>query len=79
MRAEPTVEKDGTRTGVLASLTEYIKDVRVEMTKVSWPPRAELRESTIVVIVMVVIVSIFIGIVDRGLSFAFEALIRLLG
>ena len=79
MRAEPTVEKDGTRTGVLASLTEYIKDVRVEMTKVSWPPRAELRESTMVVIVMVVIVSIFIGIVDRALSFAFEALIRLLG
>ena len=79
MRAEPTVEKDGTRTGVFAGLKEYIKDVRVEMTKVSWPPRAELRESTIVVIVMVVIVSIFIGIVDRGLSFAFEALIRLLG
>ena len=79
MRAEPTVEKNGSRTGVFASLTEYIKDVRVEMTKVSWPPRAELRESTIVVIVMVVIVSIFIGIVDRGLSFAFEALIRLLG
>ena len=79
MRAEPTVEKNGTRTGVLASLTEYIKDVRVEMTKVSWPPRAELRESTMVVIVMVVIVSIFIGIVDRALSFAFEALIRLLG
>jgi preprotein translocase subunit SecE len=79
VRAEPTVEKNGTRTGVLASLTEYIKDVRVEMTKVSWPPRAELRESTMVVIVMVVIVSIFIGIVDRALSFAFEALIRLLG
>ena len=79
MRAEPTVEKDGTRTGVFAGLKEYIKDVRVEMTKVSWPPRAELRESTIVVIVMVVIVSIFIGIVDRALSFAFEALIRLLG
>lgn len=79
MRAEPTVEKNGPRTGLVASVTEYVKDVRVEMTKVSWPPRAELRESTIVVIVMVVIVSIFIGIVDRGLSLAFESLIRLLG
>ena len=79
MRAEPTVEKTGARTGVFASVAEYIKDVRVEMTKVSWPPRAELRESTIVVIVMVVIVSIFIGIVDRALSLAFESLIRLLG
>ena len=79
MRAEPTVEKNGARTGVFAAISEYIKDVRVEMTKVSWPPRAELRESTIVVIIMVVIVSIFIGIVDRALSLAFESLIRLLG
>lgn len=79
MRAEPTVEKNGARTGVFAGISEYVKDVRVEMTKVSWPPRAELRESTIVVIVMVVIVSIFTGIVDRALSLAFEALLRLLG
>ena len=79
MRAEPTVEKNGARTGVFAGISEYVKDVRVEMTKVSWPPRAELRESTVVVIVMVVIVSIFIGIVDRALSLAFEALLRLLG
>jgi preprotein translocase subunit SecE len=60
-------------------LTEYVKDVRIEMSKVSWPSRQELQESTLVVIVMVVIVSIFIGIVDRGLSLAFEALIRMLG
>ena len=79
MRAEPTVEKNGARTGLLASISEYVKDVRVEMTKVTWPPRAELRESTIVVIIMVVIVSIFIGLVDRALSIAFESLIRLLG
>ena len=79
MRAEPTVEKNGTRAGVIASIQEYIKDVRVEMTKVSWPPRAELRESTIIVIVMVLIVSILIGAVDRALSFAFESMIRLLG
>ena len=79
MRAEPTVEKNGAKTGVFAGISEYVKDVRVEMTKVSWPPRAELRESTIVVIVMVVIVSIFIGLIDRALSIAFESLIRLLG
>lgn len=79
MRAETTSEKTESKPGPLASLTDYVKDVRVEMTKVSWPPRAELRESTIVVIVMVVIMMVFIGIVDRALSFAFEALIRLLG
>jgi preprotein translocase subunit SecE len=79
VRAEPTTEKDATRTSLFASVGEYVKDVRVEMTKVTWPPRTELRESTVVVIVMVIIVSIFIGIVDRALSLAFESLLRLLG
>ena len=79
MRAEPTTEKDAVRLSPVAALTEYVKDVRIEMSKVSWPTRQELQESTLVVIVMVVIVSIFIGIVDRGLSLAFEALIRMLG
>ncbi len=74
-----TSEKSDERKGVVASATEYIRDVRVEMNKVTWPSRNELRESTMVVIVMVILISIFIGVVDRGLSFAFEALVRLAG
>jgi preprotein translocase subunit SecE len=79
VRAEPTVEKSEPRSGPIPSLREYIKDVRVEMTKVSWPTREELRQHTMVVIVMVIIVAIFTGAVDRALSFAFEALLKLLG
>ncbi len=79
MRAEMTTEKTGERTSVVQTTTDYIRDVRVEMNKVSWPSRTELRESTLVVIVMVIIISVFIGVVDRGLSFAFEALVRIAG
>ena len=79
MRAETTSEKPEVRTGPLQALNDYIKDVRVEMTKVTWPTRDELRESTLVVIVMVFIMMVFIGAVDRVLSLAFEALVRLLG
>jgi preprotein translocase subunit SecE len=42
------------------------------MKKVTWPSREELRGSTMVVIVMVILVSIFIGVVDRILSFGLE-------
>jgi len=35
---------------------------------VSWPSRNELRDSTIVVIVTVLIVSLFVGLVDQVLS-----------
>ena len=79
MRAETTSEKSEVKPSVLQSISDYIKDVRVEMTKVSWPPRAELRESTLVVIIMVFLMAVFIGIVDRGLSYAFETFLRLLG
>ena len=80
MRAELTTEqKAAERPSVFRALADYIRDVRVEMSKVSWPSRRELRDSTLVVIVMVFIVAIFIGIVDRVLTLAFEALIRMLG
>lgn len=79
MRAEPNTEKTEARPGPLPSLREYVKDVRVEMSKVSWPTREELRRHTLVVVVMVAMVAVFTGIVDRGLSFAFEALLKLLG
>ena len=79
MRAETTSEKPEVRTGPVQSLTDYVKDVRVEMSKVSWPTREELRESTLVVIIMVFLMMVFIGVIDRGLSLAFEALVRMLG
>jgi preprotein translocase SecE subunit len=79
VRAEPTSEKPEVKRGVLQGISDYVRDVRVEMTKVSWPTAAELRESTMVVIVMVFIMMVFIGIVDRALSVAFEALVRLVG
>ena len=80
MRAELTTEqKAAERPSVTRAIADYVRDVRVEMSKVSWPSRRELRDSTLVVIVMVFIVAIFIGIVDRVLTLAFEALIRMLG
>jgi preprotein translocase subunit SecE len=47
---------------------QFIKDVRVEFTKVSWPSREELVQSTLVVMVVSLIVAAFIGVVDRILS-----------
>ena len=50
---------------MLEKASEFIRDVRVESTKVTWPSRKELRESTIVVIVTVTLISMFIAVVDR--------------
>ena len=44
---------------VVGRLKDFVKDVRVEATKVSWPTRLELRDSTTVVIVTVLMVAVY--------------------
>ena len=43
----------------------FLEEVRFEASKVTWPTRQELRESTIVVVATVAIISAFTAIVDR--------------
>ena len=55
---------------------EFYNDVKAESAKVSWPTRQELRDSTTVVIVTVLLVATFVGIVDRLLTAAVGLLFR---
>jgi preprotein translocase subunit SecE len=57
-------------------LREFVKDVRLESAKVSWPTRDELRDSTVVVLVTVLLVAAFIGVMDRILTFLVGLLFR---
>ena len=57
---------------MIAKIRKFMSDVVVEMKKVSWPSIHELRGSTVVVIVTVIILAIFIGVVDRILSLGLE-------
>ena len=61
---------------MIERVREFAKDVRVELTRVSWPTREELRDSTIVVIVTVILVAVFVGIVDRILNLGVGLLFR---
>ena len=45
-------------------LNGFLKEVKVEARKVTWPSRSELRESTVVVIVTVAIVSVLRAVID---------------
>jgi preprotein translocase subunit SecE len=48
--------------------THFIHDVMQEMKSVTWPTKADIREGTIVVIVISGIVAIFLSLVDLGFS-----------
>jgi len=71
------MEQDEAKSGSLVGRAkDFIKDVRVEATKVSWPTRIELRDSTLVVIVTVLMVSVFLFIIDRLLQSSLGLLFR---
>jgi preprotein translocase subunit SecE len=55
---------------MFGKIAKFLKEVRSELNKVTWPTKKELIGSTIVTIVVTVIVSVFIGIVDRLLAVA---------
>jgi preprotein translocase subunit SecE len=46
----------------------YLKDVRQELSKVTWPSRIELWESTLVVLALSGILAIFVFAADLSLS-----------
>lgn len=52
---------------------QFLREVRAELKKVTWPSRKQTMGSTLVVIVLVIIIASFLGAVDMGLS----SLIRL--
>lgn len=56
-------------------LIEYFQSVRQEMTKVSWPTRAEMIESSRIVLVLSLVLGIVVFFVDRILSLGLEQLL----
>jgi preprotein translocase subunit SecE len=49
-------------------IKQFFKEVRFELTKVTWTTREELVYSTIIVIVVSLVLAVFIGVVDVVLS-----------
>lgn len=65
--------------GEKRGLRRFLKDVRVEMAKVTWPTRKDLLQSTIVVIVAVVIAGMFTGALDFVFSRIVDFLLKAIG
>ena len=53
---------------VIQKVTQFLKDAKVELKKVTWPTPKQTMASTAVVIIIVFIVAIYLGIVDFVLA-----------
>ncbi len=61
---------------IFKKITSFLKEVKLELTKVSWSTRQELVSSTVVVITVTFIMAIFIGVVDILLSHILRVVFR---
>ena len=60
----------------MEKLKKYLKETSAELRKMTWPSKDELIGSTIVTVVVSFIIAIFIGIVDRILTFGVTSIFR---
>ena len=54
-------------------LITFLRDVRLELKRVTWPNKDQIMSATVVVIVATLILSAYLGVVDK----LFSVLLRL--
>ena len=62
--------------GWIEKITRYVKEVRAELQKVSWPSRKELNASTAIVIFVSLVLALFIFGVDNVLSMVLSLVVK---
>jgi preprotein translocase subunit SecE len=58
----------------MAKITQFLREVRGELTKVVWPSRRDAVRMALVVVVFSIAVAVFLGLVDFGLIKGIEFL-----
>ncbi len=61
---------------IFKKVNDFLKEVKIELTKVSWSTRQELASSTVVVITVTFIMAVFIGVIDIILSHILRVVFR---
>ena len=56
---------------------KWFREMKSELKKVVWPTLPQVVKNTGIVIAMVIVVAVFIGIVDLGLTAGVKALLTL--
>lgn len=68
----------GPRVGRAGRMVQFLRDVRAEMKRVSWPSAREVKNTTIITLVAVIFFAVYLFLVDRLWSFLLTQLSHLL-
>lgn len=58
----------GPRVGRVGRMLQFLRDVRAEMKRVSWPSAREVKNTTIITLIAVIFFAIYLFLVDQGWS-----------
>jgi preprotein translocase subunit SecE len=75
---KPQQKAKANRPAEKKGFMKFLRDVRVEMGKVTWPTRKDLAQSTLVVLVAVGIAAVFTAVLDFGFEKALSFVLNLL-
>lgn len=76
-KTKSSAKKANGKPGVWKRIKNWFHDLRVEFRKVIWPDKKTVRNQTTVVLSVIVLFSLFIGLLDEGLLKLMELLIKL--
>jgi preprotein translocase subunit SecE len=68
----------GPRVGHVGRLGQFLRDVRAELKRVSWPSATDVKNTTIITIIAVIFFAIYLFLVDQLWSFLLTQLSRFL-
>jgi len=60
----------------MKNLIQFVKESFAELKKVSWPTQEDVKESTVVVLITVVVMALFLGLVDKLISIIIKMVLK---
>jgi len=70
------VEKSVATTSQMDRLVQFLKEVRNEVARVTWPTGNEVKGATVVVIVVCIIVAFVIWTVDKTINLGMNLIFK---
>jgi|SRR5215468_11153816 len=58
----------GPQAGPLGRMGQFLRDIRAELKRVSWPTLNEVKNTTIITLIAVIFFAVYLFLIDQALS-----------
>ena len=76
VQTAPSVPAGKAEPNFIDATFQFLREVKMELKKVTWPSRKQTIGSTAVVLALVMLISLYLGVIDFGLSNLIRIVLR---